>query len=379
MSVEQELKLHVLKESRHAVETLVNSPKAETIHLRAFYYDTHDRELARAGIALRLRKEPEGWVQTIKLPGEDALSKIELNHLRPEAKLDLSVYNGTLAESAFKQLKSALMTRFETDIYRTLRTQSTAHGLIELAYDTGMVRSGALELPVCELELELKEGTSTAIFELAETWQQQHHFILDFRSKAERGDALADQAIALKAGGITTEEVDLNAVFKHLKLWQPCQDDVGAINFLNDPTHQLKKYSQQYLEQIARNAVIIAGIERTDMPGNIHLDLSAHIYHLCHALQKMNLLWSAFQEKETVDTSMTEMLQALKTYHREFLQLSLASPCPNTNYEQKLERSAHNPYAGLEPAAAQQRATELATSIDFQHHLLKVLAWTILN
>ena len=45
MSVERELKLHVLKSSRPAVETRVNTAEAEHLHLHALYFDTHDREL----------------------------------------------------------------------------------------------------------------------------------------------------------------------------------------------------------------------------------------------------------------------------------------------------------------------------------------------
>ena len=76
MTVEQELKLHVQQPSRQALKEIVNTAAAKTIHLHAFYFDTCERELAQAGIALRLRKENGIWIQTIKLPGDDALSKI---------------------------------------------------------------------------------------------------------------------------------------------------------------------------------------------------------------------------------------------------------------------------------------------------------------
>lgn len=379
MSVEQELKLHVLKTSRQAVKTMVDTAQAETIHLHAFYFDTQDRELARAGIALRLRKEPEGWIQTIKLPGDDALSKIELNHPRPEPTLDLGVYIASPAERPFSQLKSPLLCRFETDIHRTLRHQSTDQGLIELAFDSGVIRSGPLELPVCELEFELKAGEANAIFELAKTWQAQHRFVLDFRSKAERGDALADLAMSLSARDKHSQTSDLPAVYQQFKLWQAYQEDGAQLNYLDNPRLRLKKHSQKHIEHIARNAAIIAGIERSDMNDDLSLDLSPHLYHLSHSLHTMVLLWSAFRQTDAGTAPPEEMLQTLKDYQQKFSQLSQASPYPKDNDAYRDEHGEDSLNTAIEATAAQQQAGQIAASADFQQYLLEVLAWSILN
>lgn len=356
MSVERELKLHVLKSSRPAVETRVNTAEAEHLHLHDLYFDTHDRELAKAGVALRLRKEPEGWVQTIKLPGQDALSKIELNHLRPEPTLDLSVYIDSPAATIFEQLKSDLKIRFETDVHRSLRLQKADQGLIELAYDTGFIRSEKLSLPVCELEFELKEGQAEAMFELAQEWQQQIHFVLDFRSKAERGDALAN-ALAAASG----TDIDLKQLYQDLKLWHAWQlkdsntglSSTGDLNKLSST--QLKQQIQQHLEQVARNAAVIAGIERSDMDLAIELDVSKHIYYLSEALQTTRQLCSALAQTETNNTSYDELQSTLKQQHQAFAELS----------------------ATASSTAIQQQAHDLAASADFQQSLVKVLAWSI--
>lgn len=389
MSVEQELKLHIAAASRQAVEELLHSAAAETIHLHALYFDTEDRALARAGIALRLRKEADTWVQTIKLPGEDALSKIELNHLRPDATLDISVYEGTPAESTFRRLNADLIVRFETDIQRTLRTQSTGHGTVELAYDVGVIRSAALELPVYELELELKSGASAAIFELAESWQQDDQFILDFRSKAERGDALADLAIAQKAlSQQQTQDLDLGGAFEHFKLWQPAAIISSGNQFYTQTSEpQLKKDSQQYLELIARNAAVMAAIDRKDMVTAIDLNCAAHLEALCRTLDQLHQLWSNPIEPNATDkvdaapatSSLQAMRQTLSDYQQAFSALSLAAPKAKHPSEPGIEQSAQNLYADLEPQEAQQQANALAASSDFQQWLLKVLAWTILN
>lgn len=358
MTVERELKLHVLKESRQAVEAMVNTAEAEHIHLRAFYFDTHDRELARAGVALRLRQEPEGWVQTIKLAGEDALSKIELNHLRPEPTLDLNVYTASPAEAIFKQLKSALITRFETDIHRTLRLQETAHGLIELAYDIGFIRSGMLALPVCELELELKTGQAVAIFDLAEDWQQQHRFILDFRSKAERGDALATE-LNTQLSDPHVEHSDLKQIYRNLKLWQAWQIDDVDSNYSNKVAHQLRQQSQKYLEQVARNAAVIAGIERNEMQIDLDFDLSEHIHHLATALHQLRDACNALSKEDATYNAPETLFNALDSYTQEFSALDVASTTASET--------------------TQKCVTKLAASTDFQQSLLSTLAWLILS
>lgn len=358
MTVERELKLHVLKESRQAVEAMVNTAGAEHIHLRAFYFDTHDRELARAGVALRLRQEPEGWIQTIKLAGEDALSKIELNHLRPEPTLDLSVYIASPAEAVFKQLNSALITRFETDIHRTLRLQETAHGLIELAYDTGFIRSGMLALPVCELEFELKAGQPAAIFDLANDWQQQHQFILDFRSKAERGDALATE-LNKQLSTSQVEHSDLKQIYRNLKLWQAWQIDDFNSNYSDKAAHLLQQQCQKHLEQVARNAAVIAGIERTEMQIDLDFDLSEHIHYLASALHQLRDACTALSKKDATDNATEELINALGSYAQTLSTLEVTTPS--------------------ESATAQKKATELAASTEFQQCLLNTLAWLILS
>lgn len=155
---EQELKLHVPTASRQAVLREIKQREATRIRLHAMYFDTPERELARARIAIRLRQEGRDWVQTLKMPGINAITRIELNHPRPGPVLDLSVYAGTEVEAALAAIKGELGLRYETDVQRMLRKVRTRYGTVELAYDTGILRAGALELPISELEFELVSG-----------------------------------------------------------------------------------------------------------------------------------------------------------------------------------------------------------------------------
>ncbi|XOT95272.1 CYTH domain-containing protein, partial [Alcaligenes pakistanensis] len=85
--LEQELKFFVPESARPGLLTAFDVVRTGSITLNAIYFDTPERDLARAGIALRLRKEGEQWVQTVKLRGPDTLSRIEINHPRPGPEL----------------------------------------------------------------------------------------------------------------------------------------------------------------------------------------------------------------------------------------------------------------------------------------------------
>jgi len=83
-------------------------------------------------------------------------------------------------------------------VLRLLRNIRARSGVVELAYDRGWLRAGALQLPISEVEFELKTGKLEAVFEIGRKWQQKFGLILDFRSKAERGDQLAMLAQTLE-------------------------------------------------------------------------------------------------------------------------------------------------------------------------------------
>lgn len=172
--------------------------RAETqrVRLQAAYFDTPGRDLAMAGMALRLRKEGRRWVQTLKAGGGDALTRFEHNVAvsAGQAQVDPARHATTPQGDrllALVQSGGGLVETYRTDVWRRLRRTKHRLGTVELALDVGEIRSGDRRLPLCEFEVELVEGRPQAVLAVAERWMERFGLWLDLRSKAERGDRLA--------------------------------------------------------------------------------------------------------------------------------------------------------------------------------------------
>ena len=289
---ERELKLHVPASARAAVLREMRSGKARRVSLQARYFDTPDSALARAGIALRVRKEGRRWVQTIKAPGTDTLSRTEINHVRPTADLDLALYTGTALESFFAALQSPLTLRYETRVTRLLLDIQAGASRIELAFDQGSVFSGEAELPICELEFELMEGQLTDVFAMAAQWVEKHGLLLDLRSKAERGDALADVALAMGISGqgmamlTTVARPEVGALFKARKA-EPVKLRAKM------PVHQAYVLcASECLEQIIRNAALAGGVDTAQAGEQAHID---YVHQLRVGIRRLRSCWKLFK------------------------------------------------------------------------------------
>ena len=185
---------------------------------------------------------------------------------------------GTEVEAALSAIKGELGLRYETDVQRLLRKVRTRYGTIELAYDTGILRAGALELPISELEFELVSGRPAAIFAAARGWQQRHGLVLDPRSKSERGDALAQLAQRLAdADAIPGEDLEARRAQAIAQFWAP--RGAAGVKLREDmtPSQAMARIAAECLDQIARNASVLAEVDTEDAyrAGN-----SEHVHQL---------------------------------------------------------------------------------------------------
>ncbi|NWA29480.1 inorganic triphosphatase [Pseudomonas gingeri] len=221
MQKETEIKLRVSRETlaalrEHPLLKKRNKSGWERRELTNQYFDTPERDLAKAKVALRLRRDGEEVIQTLKTRGQSVAGLSERNeydwHLA-KAKLDVKKLDGecwpeTLAELDKKTLKPIFTTDFVRERAEIAWGRGKAKVVIEAALDLGFVIAGKHKEEICELELELREGEPAALLELAAELAEKLALMPCDISKAERGYRLFDAnsySLSLPAPQLTAE------------------------------------------------------------------------------------------------------------------------------------------------------------------------------
>jgi len=179
----------------------------QMLSLRSVYHDTPDDALRRAGFALRVRHDGAGWVQTCKgrLSNHAGLQTTQESETPlPTGDIDLAA----IADADMRDRVTALIgdvalaARVETDITRHVATVAVGGWTrAEIAVDSGTLRGGDHSADLHELELELKSGHVTALFDVARDLMPDGGLRLSRMSKAARAFALADGGSALPDPG----------------------------------------------------------------------------------------------------------------------------------------------------------------------------------
>lgn len=156
MSVEYELKFRATEAALAAIDAA--SSAAPTLYqMETTYYDTPDRALSARHITLRRRLENEISVCTLKAPAKEGRLEFELNCA------DIQTAIPELCKlSAIPELSALLAKGVEpvcgARFTRQARTVTFLGSTLEVALDRGVLIGGGKEQPLCEAEVELKEG-----------------------------------------------------------------------------------------------------------------------------------------------------------------------------------------------------------------------------
>jgi len=183
----------------------VDPASKKTSRVVSTYYDTEDRRLRKRGLTLRVREKNGKREQTIKSEGTSVsgiMARQEWTTALDGKKPDLSVITSADVRNRMGLiLPQELAPVFTTDVKRT--TLVVEHSLgagdsaqVELAFDLGKVVAGKKSSPISELEIEMIQGTNTALLDLAVSLSKLAPMVLSQTSKVEGGFALADGAFA---------------------------------------------------------------------------------------------------------------------------------------------------------------------------------------
>ena len=222
-----------------------------TTQVLSTYYDTPSRELAAAGVALRVRRSGQRWLQTVKGDGGAAAGM----HQRAEFEWPLErprVDANKLADTPWRKLFAQHVRRcrpvFATEVERSAQPLAFADGTrATLCLDVGEIRAGRRHVPVTEIELELSQGDPARLFELATALVTDLPARVSVASKAQRGYALAAQApVEPRRARAVELEPDITAYHALAAIGRECiaqiESNADAMLTSDDPEylHQLR-------------------------------------------------------------------------------------------------------------------------------------------
>ncbi|WHU42909.1 CYTH domain-containing protein [Pseudomonas fulva] len=262
MPKETELKLRASPETlaalrEHPLLKKRNKSGWQTRELLNQYFDTPERALAEARVALRLRRDGDTVIQTLKCRGTSVAGLSERNEHEwqlDKVKLDLkklddSCWPAQLADLDKKTIKPLFTTDFTREYAEIAWGRGKAKVVIEAALDQGFVIAGKRKEAICELELELREGEPAALLELAAELTTSVALMPCDISKAERGyrlleperfeldlsvadleaDMALDDAYAALAWQLLGNSQRLAEQYRHSGHWRSLQDWVQNI------------------------------------------------------------------------------------------------------------------------------------------------------
>lgn len=184
MGREFELKYRATPEQQAAI--LEEFSGFSAIAMETAYYDTPDGALGSLRWTLRRRYENGRSVCTVKTPcpdggrGEWETEAHDIEAAIPElCKLGAPRQLLLLTAGGLTQVCGARFTRLAA----TLAWDGCT---LELALDSGVLLGGGQERPLCEVEVELKDGSDAAAVAFARTLAEKYGLIPEPKSKYRR-------------------------------------------------------------------------------------------------------------------------------------------------------------------------------------------------
>jgi triphosphatase len=223
--------------------------------LENVYYDTPEQRLRTRGLAFRVRKDGRRYFQTLKSDDTGGMLSSRGEWQAPlssaEPDLDLlpagasELLNGLVTPD---ELHSLFTTRVRRQTRRLEVPGRNGHpSLVEAALDVGAIEANGSSQPIAEIELELLDGSSAALYDLALELDALSPLHVETRSKSVRGYALAKgepptwhkaEPLALRSRATVDEAIGaiLRACLEH---W--CANEAAALDG-RDPegVHQMR-------------------------------------------------------------------------------------------------------------------------------------------
>lgn len=191
MGIEFELKYRATPEVQAELLRLAQS--WQTISMETTYYDTPSLALSKKRYTLRRRLENGVSVCTVKTPAHDhGRGEWEVNAPAIEAAIpELCKLGGpddllSLTREGVVSICGARFTRRASVI-------TVGETVLELALDEGILFAGANKQPLCEVEVELKQGDRSQAIAYGQQLAQRFSLAEEPLSKFRRALALREE------------------------------------------------------------------------------------------------------------------------------------------------------------------------------------------
>ena len=188
--------------------------------LESRYYDTRNRKFAKAGIVFRVRKEPSGFVATVKSEKANSGGLSERMEYNVDLESSVPSFEGfdkvrflvdlpviVEKEGGVEELFCVSVKRTQADL---LLSDGT---IVEMAIDVGEITAGDKSTPVAEIEFEIKKGNVPALLNFVAELSQAVPLYAEHKSKYARGAELSGEKTS-NAGKKEKPVFDKDGFFK---------------------------------------------------------------------------------------------------------------------------------------------------------------------
>ena len=184
MAIEYELKFRATRQIQEAILAAV-AGEDQHFSMQTTYYDTPSGQLSRRHYTLRRRMENDISVCTLKVPAASGRGEWETECDRIEAAIPMLCKLGG-PEDLPLLVQEGLMEVCGARFQRIARTVRLEDCTLELAIDEGILTGGGREIPLCEVEIELKDGSIDRCNQFAQILAKQFGLEPEPRSKFRR-------------------------------------------------------------------------------------------------------------------------------------------------------------------------------------------------
>jgi triphosphatase len=215
------------------------------------YYDTPDLTLEQRGLTLRVRERRGQFTQTVKTGdlGGDLLARGEWEDAVAENRPDpTAAQSGPhLPQNATDDVRPVFVTEVKRTTFEIEPAPGTA---VEAAMDEGEIRALHKDKaePISEIELELKRGDATVLYDIALRLLEVAPLRIETHSKSERGYRLArggdDAPAAIHAEPVDLDpEISVEAALRRIGrscLAQLLRNEPAVLSGQPEGVHQMR-------------------------------------------------------------------------------------------------------------------------------------------